>query len=120
MRLDRWLTTLGMGSRSEVQRLIRSGAVAVAQRQLIDSHRGVSLERKAIELIPASANGVLSQVNRVPARSVERSALPLARHSADETLPHRSFGHGIEYYTLHNRAWSVREMEYSSDDREWR
>ena len=30
MRLDRWLTTLGMGSRSEVQRLIRSGAVAVA------------------------------------------------------------------------------------------
>ena len=30
MRLDRWLTTLGMGSRSEVQRLIRSGAVTVA------------------------------------------------------------------------------------------
>ena len=29
MRLDRWLVTLGLGSRSEVQRLIRSGAVCV-------------------------------------------------------------------------------------------
>ena len=27
MRLDRWLVTLGLGSRSEAQRLIRSGAV---------------------------------------------------------------------------------------------
>ena len=29
MRLDRWLVTLGLGSRSEAQRLIRSGAVCV-------------------------------------------------------------------------------------------
>ena len=29
MRLDRWLCTLGCGSRSEVQKLIRSGAAAV-------------------------------------------------------------------------------------------
>lgn len=29
MRLDRWLVTLGIGSRSQVQKLIRSGAVAV-------------------------------------------------------------------------------------------
>ena len=29
MRLDRWLVTLGVGSRSQVQKLIRQGAVAV-------------------------------------------------------------------------------------------
>ncbi|MDO4483641.1 MAG: pseudouridine synthase [Clostridia bacterium] len=29
MRLDRWLVTLGIGSRKDVQRLVRSGAVAV-------------------------------------------------------------------------------------------
>ena len=29
LRLDRWLVTLGVGSRSEVQKLVRKGAVRV-------------------------------------------------------------------------------------------
>ena len=29
LRLDRWLVTLGVGSRSEVQRLVRKGGVKV-------------------------------------------------------------------------------------------
>ena len=36
IRLDRWLVTLGLGSRSQVQKLIRSGEVAVDGRRTTD------------------------------------------------------------------------------------
>lgn len=36
MRLDRWLVTLGVGSRSQVQKLIRQGAVQVGEKVITD------------------------------------------------------------------------------------
>lgn len=57
MRLDRWLTTLGMGSRSEVQRLIRSGAVAVAGETVRDPGMDCATEVTPLRVRGESVDG---------------------------------------------------------------
>ena len=57
MRLDRWLTTLGMGSRSEVQRLIRSGAVAVAGETVRDPGMDCATEVMPLRVRGESVDG---------------------------------------------------------------
>ena len=57
MRLDRWLTTLGMGSRSEVQRLIRSGAVTVAGETVRDPGMDCATEVTPLRVRGESVDG---------------------------------------------------------------
>lgn len=55
MRLDRWLVTLGVGSRSQVQKLVRSGAVAVNgvlvrdPGQSVDEHGELTLRGERLD-----------------------------------------------------------------------
>lgn len=56
MRLDRWLVTLGVGSRSEMQKLIRRGGVLVdgmpvreADRQVDESHATLTVNGQPID-----------------------------------------------------------------------
>lgn len=55
MRLDRWLVTLGVGSRSQVQKLVRSGAVTVNGAvvrdpgQSCDEHGALTLRGEALD-----------------------------------------------------------------------
>ena len=55
MRLDRWLVTLGVGSRSQVQKLVRSGAVTVDgvivkdPSQSCDEHGQLTLHGQALD-----------------------------------------------------------------------
>ena len=57
MRLDRWLTTLGIGSRSKVQRLIRSGAVAVAGETVRDPGMDCATEVTPLRVRGESVDG---------------------------------------------------------------
>jgi len=50
MRLDRWLVTLGEGSRSQVQKLIRQGAAAVDGRVVTDPGAGCDPTAKSLSL----------------------------------------------------------------------
>ena len=61
MRLDRWLTTLGMGSRSEVQRLIRSGKVTVAGETVRDPGRDFPPETTLLGVRGESVDGRLTR-----------------------------------------------------------
>lgn len=56
MRLDRWLVTLGVGSRSQVQKLIRQGAVTVDGAAVTDpstacdeAHAALTLHRQPLD-----------------------------------------------------------------------
>ena len=55
MRLDRWLVTLGVGSRSQVQKLIRQGAVTVSGVPVTDpaascdTHAALTLHRQPLD-----------------------------------------------------------------------
>ena len=59
MRLDRWLVTLGMGSRSEVQRLIRRGAVTVDGLSVTDPGFSCDPVRGSLTLNGAPVDGRL-------------------------------------------------------------
>ena len=48
MRLDRWLATLSVGSRSEVRQWIRSGQAAVNGRIILDPARSFETERDSL------------------------------------------------------------------------
>ena len=48
MRLDRWLVTLGVGSRSQVQKLIRQGAVCVDERPVTDPAHACDTDHSAL------------------------------------------------------------------------
>lgn len=61
MRLDRWLTTLGMGSRSEVQRLIRSGKVTAAGETVRDPGRDFPPETTLLGVRGESVDGRLTR-----------------------------------------------------------
>ena len=59
MRLDRWLVTLGTGSRSEVQRLIRRGAVTVDGLSVTDPGFSCDPVRGSLTLNGAPVDGRL-------------------------------------------------------------
>ena len=59
MRLDRWLVTLGMGSRSEVQRMIRRGAVTVNGLPVTDPAFSCDPDACALKLHGAPVDGRL-------------------------------------------------------------
>ena len=59
MRLDRWLVTLGMGSRSEVQRMIRRGAVTVDGLPVTDPSFSCSPDNCTLTLHGAPVDGRL-------------------------------------------------------------
>ena len=59
MRLDRWLVTLGVGSRSEVQRMIRRGAVTVNGLPVTDPAFSCDPDACALTLHGAPVDGRL-------------------------------------------------------------
>ena len=59
MRLDRWLVTLGVGSRSEVQRMLRRGAVTVNGLPVIDPAFSCDPDACALTLHGAPVDGRL-------------------------------------------------------------
>lgn len=59
MRLDRWLTTLGLGSRTEVQRMIRAGQVCVDDVCLRDPGAACDPAHSALTLLGAPVDGRL-------------------------------------------------------------
>ena len=50
MRLDRYLVMLGLGSRKEVQGLIRAGAVTLGERQVRDPGADVKTPQAALQV----------------------------------------------------------------------
>lgn len=59
MRLDRWLVTLGEGSRSQVQKLIRQGAAAVDGQAVTDPGAACDPDRQTLTLRGESIDGRL-------------------------------------------------------------
>ena len=59
MRLDRWLVTLGVGSRSEVQRMLRRGAVTVNGLPVTDPAFSCDPDACALKLHGAPVDGRL-------------------------------------------------------------
>ena len=57
MRVDRWLTTLGVCSRSEGKDLIRRGAVRVNGRAVRDPGEGAETEADALEVLGKPVDG---------------------------------------------------------------
>lgn len=61
MRLDRWLTTLGVGSRSQVQKLIRAGQVQVDGQAVSDPSAACDTSRAALVLSGQPIDGRLTR-----------------------------------------------------------
>lgn len=61
MRLDRWLTTLGVGSRSQVQKLIRAGQVQVDGKAVSDPSATCDTSRAALVLSGQPIDGRLTR-----------------------------------------------------------
>ena len=61
VRLDRWLATLGVGSRSEVKTWIRSGEVAVQGRIIRDSALSFDTEKDTLTLRGKETDGRLTR-----------------------------------------------------------
>ena len=61
MRLDRWLVTLGLGSRSQVQKLIRQGAVCVDGATVTDPAAACDTDRAALMLHRQPVDGRLTR-----------------------------------------------------------
>ena len=61
LRLDRWLVTLGVGSRSEMQKLIRKGGVKVNGTPVKDPGQQVDETTAALTVNGASLDGRLTR-----------------------------------------------------------
>ncbi len=61
LRLDRWLVTLGVGSRSEVQKLIRKGGVKVNDQPVRDPGRQVDETAASLTVSGAPLDGRLTR-----------------------------------------------------------
>ncbi len=61
MRLDRWLTALGVGSRSQVHKLIRAGQVQVDGKTVSDPSSGCDAARAALVLSGQPIDGRLTR-----------------------------------------------------------
>ncbi|MBQ8201412.1 MAG: rRNA pseudouridine synthase [Clostridia bacterium] len=61
MRLDRWLVTLGVGSRSQVQKLVRSGGVKVDGTPVTDPGRQVEEASAALTVQGQPVDGRLTR-----------------------------------------------------------
>ena len=59
IRLDRWLATLGVGSRSEVKKWIRDGSVAVGGRIIRDSALSFDTEKETLSVNGKEIDGRL-------------------------------------------------------------
>lgn len=59
MRLDRWLVTLGVGSRSQVQKTIRQGAVAVDSQTVTDPGAACSPDQQTLTIRGETIDGRL-------------------------------------------------------------
>lgn len=59
MRLDRWLVTLGLGSRSQVQKMIRQGMVQVDGRPVADPGFSCDTDRQRLSLRGEEVDGRL-------------------------------------------------------------